>query len=76
VNLSVEGQQLPQWCATSNSRRFASVIIVGLWVTSLALFASALVCTFPTVLRLAEAALGTYLAVRLTPVTRLLLLSK
>jgi hypothetical protein len=76
VNLSVEGQQLPLWCATSNGRRFASIVIVGLWVTSFALFASAVVCPFPTALRWAEVALGTHLAVRLTPMTRLLLLSK
>ena len=75
MDLNVESQQLPLWCATINSRRYASIVIVGLWVTSLALSTSAVVCPFPTALRLAEVALGTYLAVRLTPLTKLLLLS-
>jgi hypothetical protein len=75
MDSSVGSKQFPLWCATATDRRYASIVMAGLWVVGLGMIASAVVCPYPMTVRLIEAALGMYLAVRLAPMTRLLLRS-
>lgn len=66
----------PLWCATAESRFRATCVVSCLWITALALFASALICPYSWALRLGEGVLGMYLWFRLMPVTRQLWASR
>jgi hypothetical protein len=69
MTLKVQSEETPLWCATADSRSRATFIVFTLWVVTLALTASVLLCPYPIAWRISEVIIAGYLFFHLVPTT-------
>jgi hypothetical protein len=67
--------ETPIWCATADNRSRATLVISSLWIVTLSLAASAVICPYPVWWRTSEAIISAYLFFYLVPMTRQLVRS-